>query len=306
VDIAVTGYFNTTAAGAAPGQAGVVQELQLIHRSADIGAAVTLWAAEMFRTRNTGKSWCRLELGVQAVGAARTATVNGGGGVWTSPLVGSTARVSTRFANLAETVESLATQGGVFVGADSPNGLPRLTVTAGSDKSASVKLSTALGNVSRHSTMQSAPKGNVVLVGGSGEGTARVLRTDFDSASLAEWGLRIEGFRDARDTSDTATLDARADEWLAENAATAGLRVESQDVPGMEYGTDYNLGDLVTVVLDGVTTTERITAVTLDLTAAGLSVKPIVGSAELGEDAPQIYPLVRDLRRRISELERRR
>lgn len=305
-NVAVTAYFNTTAAGAAPGQSGVVQELQLIHSAADIGSSVTLWAAEMFRTRNTGKSWCRLELGVQANAASRTATVNGGGGVWTSPLVGGTAQVSTRFANLAETVESLANQGGVYIGADSPNGLPRLTVTAGSDLSAVVKLSTAIGNLASHATMQAAPKGNVVLVAGSGEGTARVLRTDFDSASLNEWGLRVEGFRDSRDTSDNDTLDARGDEWLAENAATAGLRVEAQDIPGMEFGTDYSLGDLVTVVLDGVTTTERITAAMVELTAAGLSVKPIVGSAELGEEAPTIYPLVRDLRRRISELERRR
>lgn len=303
--LAISAYFNTTAAGAAPGQSGVVTETSVIHRANDIGSAVTLWLADTYRTRNAGKTWVRLEVGVQASGATRTATFNAGGGVWTDPLVGGTARVSTRYANLAETVTELANQGAVYLSADAPDGMPRLLVSTGVDRSASVKLSTSLGNVTSHSQTYAAPKGNVVLVAGSGEGTARVLRTDFDSASQSEWGLRIEGFRDARDTSDTATLDARADEWLTENAATAGLRVEAADVPGMTFGTDYDLGDAVSVVLGGAPITERVTSVEIVADSGETKVSPVIGSAELGEDAPSIYQLVRDLRRRISQLERR-
>lgn len=303
--LAITAYFNDSAAGAAPGQAGVVTETSVIHRANDIGSALTVWVADAYRTRNAGKGWVRLEFGVQASGATRTATFNDGGGVWTDPLVGGSARVSTRFANLAETVTELANQGAVYLSADAPDGLPRLLVSAGVDRSATVKLSTAVGNVISHLTTLSAPRGNVVLVAGGGEGTARVLRTDFDSASLSEWGLRVEGFRDARDSSDTATLDARADEWLAENAATAGLRVEASDVPGMTFGADYQMGDAVSVVLDGAPLTERVTSVEIVADSTGTKVSPVLGSAELGEDAPSIYQLVRDLRRRISQLERR-
>lgn len=301
-NFALYGHFNTTAAGAAPGQAGVVTEQYLGTKNT---ADRILWAAEAFRTRNAGKGWVRLQINVQAVGAQRTVEFLPEGGVFQKAMSGATARVSTRFENLAEVVEEIATQGDVYLTADAANGLPRVLVRSGDDKSSSVRLSTAIGNVTSHSTTLAAPKGNVVLVAGGGTGTARTLRSEEDATSLNEWGLRIEGFRDARDTTDTATLDARADEWITDNAATAGLKVEVTDVPGMSYGIDYTVGDKVQVLLDGVATTEAVKSVEINVDSSGTTVRPVVGSPELGEEAPGLYATVRDLRRRIAQLERR-
>ena len=296
------GYFNTTAAGAAPGQSGVVVEQYPGTKNA---ADRILWAAEAFRARSAGKTWVRFQINVQAIGAQRTVEFLPEGGVYQKAVGGNTITVNTRFDNLADLTQELATQGDVYLSADTANGMPRLLVRAGVDKSASVRLSTAIGNVLSHSTTLSAPKGNVVLVAGGGEGTARTLRSEVDTVSLAEWGLRIEGFRDARDTSDTATLDARADEWITENATTAGLKVEAVDTVGMTYGTDYEMGDRVEVILDGASTVQPVTSVEIVADANGTKARPVVGSSDLGEDAPELYATVRDLRRRISQLERR-
>ena len=304
--LAIVGYFNSTAAGAAPGQAGVVTETSVIHNAADVQAS-TLWLAEVFRTRNAGKPWGRLEVGVQASGATRTATFNAGGGVWQKAFTGSTVKVNTRFKNLAEEVEELARAGNVTIYSDTLNGSPRLHVRSGVNRSEEIRLSRAFGNVLSYSTVLAAPEANVVLVAGEGEGTARVTRARVNSDSLTEWGRRIEKFRDARDVdaADTALLDQRGDEELAESARTAGWLVEAADNAGMAWPDDYAVGDIVSVLTRSVASTDVVAAVEVLIDADGVAVQPVLGSAELADNEPGLYAAVRDLRRRLNNLEGR-
>lgn len=303
--IQVVAHFNTTAAGAAPGQAGVVTETSDIHLAANVSAS-TLWAAEAFRTRNTGKTWCRLQINVQASAASRTVEFLDAGGVLTKAFAGSTVRVNTRFKNLGEEIEELATAGNVVIDADTANDMPRLLVRAPVDRTASVKLSRAYGNVVTSKTVTAAPKANVALVAGSGEGTARVTRARVDTVSLTEWGRRVETFRDARDTADNNTLDQRGDELLAESARTAGWNVDAVDVPGMSWPEAYAVGDEVTVLTDTVAVADSVVAVEVTVDDSGETVRPILGSSELADDEPGLYATVRDLRRRLEQLEGRR
>ena len=304
--LAISAYFNSTAAGAAPGQAGVVTETSVIHSASDV-AASTLWVADAYRSRNAGKGWVRLEVGVQASGATRTATFNTGGGVWQKVFAGSTVKVNTRFKNLAQEVEELARAGNVSIYSDTLNGMPRLLVRAGVDKSGEIRLSRSLGNVLSHSTVLAAPEANVVLVAGEGEGTARVTRARVNTSSLTEWGRRIEKFRDARDVdaADTALLDQRGDEELAESARVAGWLVEATDNTGMQWPDDYQLGDVVAVVTREATSTDVVAAVEVLIDVDGVSVQPVLGSAELADNEPGLYAAVRELRRRLDDLEGR-
>ena len=305
-NITVNAYFNTTAAGAAPGQSGVVTELYVIHAAANISGATTLWAAEVLRPRESGKTWCRLEIGVGASGASRTVTLNAGGGVWQKAGVGSNVRVNSRFKNLADEVDELAAAGGVVLASDYSDSLPRLLVRAPTDRTASARLSRDYGNLLSSRTVLAAPSGTIVLVAGSGEGTARVIRTRENTQAATEWGRRVETFRDARDTSDNTTLDQRGDEALLESARTAAWNVDVIDTPGMNWPDAYAVGDLVTVLTESVAVTDQVVAVELTYDEAGETVRPILGSSELADNSPDIYATVRRLRQRLDALERRR
>jgi len=304
-NITIIAYSNTTAAGAAPGQAGVITNTFPIHLSANTGAQ-TFWAAEVMRQRVAGNPWVRLQINVQAIGATRTVTFLNTGGVYTKAQAGDTVTVNTRFKNLAEEVEDLATAGGVVLDSDTANGIPRLLIRAGTDRSDAVKLSRLYGNVIGSTTTTAAPKANTVLVAGAGEGTARVTTSRQDTASLTEWGRRVEAFRDARDTSDSTTLDQRGDELLAESARTAGWNVDVIDAVGMAWPDAYAVGDTVAVVTGDVEVDDTVVGVEVTIDDSGEKVRPILGASELGDNEPGLYALVRDLRKRLEQLEGRR
>ena len=80
---------------------------------------------------------------------------------------------------------------------------------------------------------------------GQGEGTDRTWVTR--PASGAPTGIdRRTVFRDARDTSDTSTQQARGDAELTSGAATNELTFSVIQTERYQYGQHYFLGDLVT------------------------------------------------------------
>jgi hypothetical protein len=113
--------------------------------------------------------------------------------------------------------------------------------------------------------------------------------------------------RDARDTTDPVEMAERGDETLAEAAATAGLSLDPVDLPGQEFGVHYSLGDTVRVQLAGDTWTDVVSAVQIDVSASGGAVvRPSVGNPDTADvRTPAIYRRVRDLIRRMEQLERR-
>ncbi|MEG9248002.1 hypothetical protein V6S67_07885 [Arthrobacter sp. Soc17.1.1.1] len=70
------------------------------------------------------------------------------------------------------------------------------------------------------------PEATRGIVGAQGEGQAREFIPFRDAAREALWGDVIEVFRDARDTSESATHAIRAAEALEDTRATASLTVE--------------------------------------------------------------------------------
>lgn len=224
-------------------------------------------------------------------------------------LVGTTRTVRARFDNLLTFVDAVATTDNLTVRLIQPGSSVQdrhLEVGVPVDRSASVRLSQFAGTLNSGTANVAAPTATNVLVAGGGEETQRVFVERSDAALLDGWARRIEVFRDSRGTTDTTELAETGDEVLADAAVTAGLSVQPVDTAAQRYGYEYNLGDTVSVEIDGVTWTEVVTAVELTLSAAeGFVARPMIGDPDLADDrSPLLYQRVRSILRRLDNLER--
>lgn len=94
-----------------------------------------------------------------------------------------------------------------------------------------------------------------VYAGGQGEGAARDLASATNSTAAARSPVgRAERFRQATMVAqgDTAALADEADAALYAAQARIRFDGQAQDSPGAIYGLDYDWGDLVTVLVEGL------------------------------------------------------
>lgn len=93
-----------------------------------------------------------------------------------------------------------------------------------------------------------ADERNWVLVGGQGEDAARTVveRSDTVRMGMSKWNRR-EYFKDSRDDSTTAALEADGDAALEEFKPKQRLTGTLHDTPGMQYGIHYRFGDVLSV-----------------------------------------------------------
>lgn len=179
------------------------------------------------------------------------------------------------------------------------------TVYVPADKTSNAKFSMELGNLADFDYVIEAPdldtEGNAVIVGGGGVGTLRIFISGSDAASIGRWG-RSETFVDARDTSDIATLVARRDEALAAAKERVSFSAELAPVASMIYGSDYDLGDKVSVSIDGAQITDIIREVRVDLDSKGAeTITPTIGSV----DARQIVDAMASYRKQQAQTQTR-
>jgi hypothetical protein len=105
------------------------------------------------------------------------------------------------------------------------------------------------GNLSQASFGEyHADERNVILVAGQGEGSAREWVTRYSNSRLyaSKWNRR-EYFKDSRDDSTTAALEADGDAALDEFRPRQVLTGTIHDTPGMQYGIHYWFGDILSV-----------------------------------------------------------
>ena len=93
-----------------------------------------------------------------------------------------------------------------------------------------------------------ADERNWVLVAGQGVGDARVLvyRENVARRDASKWNRR-EYFKDSRDDSTTAALEADGDAALEEFRPRQVLTGTLHDTPGMQYHIHYWFGDILSV-----------------------------------------------------------
>src|SRR5690606_2782219 len=163
--------------------------------------------------------------------------------------LGATVTGNPRFTPLGDLLKELATTGGVgFRTVQVSGGDLEFQVYEPEDRTDTARFGWELGNLAQFEFRKAAPKSTRVVVGGGGEGTARVFREIPDTGAEAAWLRRVEVFRDARDTSETDVLDQRGVEELVENGEQISTRIATVDTPYLRFGVHYNLGDLVTVM----------------------------------------------------------
>jgi hypothetical protein len=254
--------------------------------------------------------------------------------------LGSTVTGRARFDNLLDLLASISLQGG---------GLGFNVVQEGSDlvfkvyqptdKSKSVFFSPLLGNLLSFDYSNGDPESNLVVVGGSGEGTARILDWKADNSSIVKHG-RIETFVDRRDTSDLTELEKTIDEELTNKSEKNTFNFVPIDTPQISFNTHYGLGDIVTVVLtqpneiieketlqyflsfyqsdsmetekvrkiqeklDVIQDIVREVKITLD--SSGTTINPVVGTQDSNTHAILgIFDKMKKITKRVSNLERR-
>lgn len=201
---------------------------------------------------------------------------------------GSTVNDQTRFDKLVlkdgtGILQRLALNGGGLGFDLVPSGsLLNFTIYQPTDRSAIVRFSDELGNVTDYSYGFTGPDpetgANVVAVGGGGDGVARIFVFREDATSIGLWG-RIENFQDARDTLDVPTMQARGDATLATSGQQTSFSATLAQATDAVYGLDFFLGDKVTVTVDAGTFSDYVREVDVDVEqGAAELVNPQVGT----------------------------
>jgi hypothetical protein len=213
-----------------------------------------------------------------------------------------------RFCSLLEMLQAIALAGGGLgfkMAQTTGAGVnPALTFTVyeQDDKTSTVRFGTELGNLSSWGLLEDVPSGNVVYVGGQGELTARAFVERLDQQSMMDYG-RIEFFKDQRNEANAAQLAVWGDAEL--QAAGAGITIEAKavetDYP--VWGVDYDLGDIVTVIVDGMRYTETIRSVTIKMTQQTVSVQPIIGSVTAKTSGLGFSARLDEIDKKITNLE---
>lgn len=216
--------------------------------------------------------------------------------------VGSSITYSTRWEPLGDALRSVAIAGGDLGFRTARNGAAiEFQVYSPADLTSLVRYSRGLGNLRSVQYERSAPTVTAAIVGGAGEGDARVIH---ERTQTGWW--RSESFIDQSGTEDTAELDQAGDEALTEGAESVRLATVTIDTPTQRYGIHYGLGDRVSVeVPPGVEVADVVRSVHLQATPdAGEIVTAFVGSANASVD-PEWVRRLRSLDRRLSYIEGR-
>ena len=216
-------------------------------------------------------------------------------------LLGSTVTANIRFKNLLEECRALARLGGVTFDAVQEGELIRFRFRVPQDRSRQVRFSGGNGGAEEGSYSFEAPTATAVLVAGQGEGAARTI---IERTRASEWGRRIEVFKDQRDTDDMAELEQSATEQLDEGAPGAGAQFSAVEAPGLRFGTDFLLGDTVSVEVGALTIAEPVRAVELAWDGHGRTATLTLGDHDQADDkTPKWVSKIKKLDARVRSQE---
>lgn len=233
--------------------------------------------------------------------------------VETSLSRGATVKGSARFDVLYDLVKSLAD-----ASANAGSSLGFTVVQSGSslvfkcyqptDRSSYVRMDIANNKLTETTYSLAQPKTTRAIVGGSGDGTARVFleRSSYTSLQAeTAWSRRIETFVDARDSSDATVLATTGDSTLAtDGKAQITASVKPSDDQTMLFGLHYFLGDTVTVVVGSYELAAVVTEVGISVADDGVRLACTIGEPVLQDYESQILSKQAALASRLDSLER--
>jgi len=182
------------------------------------------------------------------------------------------------------------------------------------DRSATAKFSFGLGNLTDASYSTTPPTLTRALVVAGGGSSPRVCKL-YDRADPLFPDLHIEGFVDKTDV-DTASvdlaaqMDQAADEALTSGASQGNLTITPIDIPNLQFGRDYGVGDIVSCEVRGSFLSDVVREVTISSdTSSGTVTKATVGSSDSTDTSDvvaQIFAFLVQVKRATSRLTTRK
>jgi len=215
---------------------------------------------------------------------------------------------AARFDNLQELIYQLAQVGGIGYQLKQVETDLVFSVFEPQDRSDTVRMDIANRRLSSAVLNYGTATVTRAIVGGKGEAKNRsfIERTSTESLTAeTDWGRRIETFIDARGANNTDELNTAGDELLVDNGKTiTQMSVTPSDDISMVYGVDWFLGDLVTIVNNGLETTAVVTEIGINIAADGVRIGATVGTPIGIEFESKLLAKTNQLDSRVSNLER--
>lgn len=210
--------------------------------------------------------------------------------------LGATVRAQRRFPTVAEEIERLGRDGGIVARLRQHDSLAeiRFTVAAQADKTRTVVFSEPRGNLAGYEVESELPEGTVAVVGGRGEGADRVIiEVAGDVASFDRWeswvDARNAGEQDQPLADHLDELETEAAGWLAEHGPQERIVVDTVETATSTWRDHWDVGDLVTVEVDGQRLTKTVEEVEVTVEAGdGPAGGPVVSAVPvLGRENPR-------------------
>lgn len=207
--------------------------------------------------------------------------------------------MAPRFSTLLEECQKAATAGGLcFRLVQQAPGIVGLELWVPQQRvQAQFKIDN--GTLQDAQLVASARKVTEVIVGGGGEAAARVF-TRVTASDASRWHRRIETFKDQRQTSTVTELTQAGQGDIDENAPKLGASMVLGTAPGVVYGEDINVGDVVSARIRGVDVQDVLQSIKVTDTGV-LEIVPTVGMQQQGTDTTATA-----IRLRVANLERTR
>ena len=215
---------------------------------------------------------------------------------------------SARFTNMQELLYNVAQSSGIgYSVTQSGSGLV-FDVYEPVDRSATISFDVDNGKLSSSEYAYVAPRLTRAIVGGAGAAEERLFDESTTTESVSAettWGRRIEAFVDERGTDLVAELEQAGKEALVDEGKTrVTIAVTPSDNGTMLYGTDWNLGDKITVVADTIEAQAVVYEVGFSIQSDGVYLGATVGYPTPLEFESKVIATQNQHENRIGNLER--
>lgn len=224
---------------------------------------------------------------------------------------GETVTGNARFESLGALAENLLVTSGLGFDVIQNGSNLTFNVYEPVDRSALIRMDVDNLRLTSSTYSYTSPVATRVIVGGSGDGAARILLERSSTESVAAettWGRRIEVFADSRSSSASTDLAQTGDEILIDKGKTIeSISVKPSDDQTMALGRDWGLGDKVTVVVGALEVVKVVSEIAIAVTDEGIKIGATVGDpavASAADPESVIISSVTQQEARISNLER--
>lgn len=170
------------------------------------------------------------------------------------------------------------------------------------DRTTTAVFSKDLGNITAYTHKESAGE-NYAVGGGSGNSIDRVIIEQADNNAIVQWG-RIEGFNDHSDLTFIEDMVPALQADLVASANAVATTFTLADTSNLRYGFDYDLGDTVTVLVDGAVFREVIREISIALDKDDAIITPTVATAAFVKPGKTLVAAVIALKHQVHDLQR--